>query len=75
MCCRCSEIWFDDVDDVLIEPSKTDLAAHKTDPLVKPYSFDGWVISVSTWYSLWRAAVCKSDSNLTFMARTAGQRL
>jgi len=41
MCCRCSEIWFDDVDDVLIEPSKTDLAAHKTDPLVKPYSFDG----------------------------------
>jgi len=39
---RCSDIWFDDVDEVLIEPSKTDSASSRTDPLVKPYSFDGW---------------------------------
>jgi len=39
--CCCSDIWFDDVDEVLIEPSKADSALKKDDPLVKPYSFDG----------------------------------
>jgi len=41
MCCYCREIWFDDVDEVLIEPSNADSVSNKADPLVKPYSFDG----------------------------------
>jgi len=39
--CWCSEIWFDDVDEVLIEPPKAESASNKTDPLVKAYAFDG----------------------------------
>jgi RNA exonuclease 4 len=33
-----SEIWFDDVDEILLEPQKVD---NKKDPLVKPYSYQG----------------------------------
>lgn len=38
---KAPDIWFDDVDEVLIEPSKAESASSRTDPLVKPYSFDG----------------------------------
>jgi len=37
---KSSEIWFDDVDQILLEPSKPDVTNGK-DPLVKPYSYEG----------------------------------